>query len=153
MRPNTLAIIQLDKQLNTVKGAANLTRPIYGWIKTIRSALGMTSQQFAKRLGITQSRASAIERSEIEDSLTIKTLRESAEALNCKLVYFLIPEKTLEEIVQEQAIKFIKSESKSVVHSMGLENQNVQSDDCDVFIKTRVGDVLAKAVNKIWDVE
>jgi predicted DNA-binding mobile mystery protein A len=149
-RVNKIAIAQLDKQLSQIS-AILLARPIYGWIKTIRSVIGMTSKQFAKRLGIAQSRASALERGEIEDSLTLKTLREAAGALNCRLAYFLIPEKTLEGMVQEQAIKFVKSETQGVVHSMKLENQGV--DDLAEFIKTQVEEVLAKRANKIWEGE
>jgi predicted DNA-binding mobile mystery protein A len=149
-RVSKIAIAQLDKQLSQIS-ATTLVRPIYGWIKTIRNAVGLTSKQFAQRLGIAQSRVSAIERGEIEDSLTLKTLHEAANALNCRLVYFLVPEKTLEETVQEQAIKFVKSETQGVVHSMKLENQSVE--DFDEFIKTQVEEVLAKRANKIWEAE
>jgi predicted DNA-binding mobile mystery protein A len=151
MRANKIAITQLDEQLRPIKNAATLTRPVYGWIKTIRSAIGMTSKQFAKRLGIAQPRASAIERGEIEDSLTLKKLREAAGAMNCRLVYFLVPETTLEKMVNEQAAKFVKSETQGVVHSMKLENQGV--DDFDVFLKAQMEDVLAKRANKIWEAE
>ncbi|MDR1598185.1 MAG: mobile mystery protein A [Holosporales bacterium] len=148
---NKVAINQLDKQLDQIKCVATLARPIYGWIKTIRSVIGMTSKQFAKRLGIAQSRVSAIERGEIEDALTLKTLREAAGALNCRLVYFLVPEKTLKEMVQEQVVKFVKSETQGVAHSMTLEDQGV--DDFAEFIQAQVEDVLAKKSNKIWEVE
>jgi predicted DNA-binding mobile mystery protein A len=151
MKINEIAITQLDKQLSQVKSNAALARPVYGWIKTIRSAIGMTSTQFAKRLGIAQSRASVIERSEIEDSLTLKTLQKAASAVNCRLVYFLIPEKTLKEMVQDQTSKFVKAETQAVVHSMKLENQGV--DDFDDFVKAQMDDVLTKRFNKIWDVE
>jgi predicted DNA-binding mobile mystery protein A len=120
MKTSKLARMQLDKQLNSIKFVLGFTRPVYGWIKTIRNALGMTSLQFARRMGVTQARASAIENSEIEDSLTLKTVREAASALNCRFVYFLLPEKNLEEIVKDQAIKFVKNNTKFVAQSMAL---------------------------------
>jgi predicted DNA-binding mobile mystery protein A len=151
MKFNKIAITQLDEQLHPIRNVATLARPVYGWIKTIRSAIGMTSKQFAKRLGMAQPRVSAIERGEIEDSLTLKTLREAANAMNCRLVYFLVPETTLEKMVNEQAAKFVKRETQGVVHSMKLENQSV--DDFDAFLKVQMEEVLAKSVNKIWEAE
>jgi hypothetical protein len=71
--------------------------------------------------------------------------------MNCRLVYFLVPETTLDKMVNEQAAKFVKSETQGVVHSMKLENQGV--DDFDVFLKAQMEDVLAKRANKIWEAE
>jgi predicted DNA-binding mobile mystery protein A len=153
MRTDKLARMQLDKQLNNVKFILNFARPIYGWIKTIRNALGMTSRQFAKRIGVTQARASAIETGEMEDSLTLKSAKEAATALNCKLVYFLIPEKSLEKTVSDQAIKFVKSNIRSVVQTMGLENQGISPADSDDFIKIRAEEILQENAAKIWDID
>jgi predicted DNA-binding mobile mystery protein A len=153
MKTSKLARMQLDKQLSGVRFMTNLTCPVYGWIKIIRNALGMTSRQFAKRMGVTQARASAVENGEIEDSLTLKTLKEAAKALNCQLVYFLIPEKSLEETVKEQSIKFVKSDTRSIVHSMGLENQSVDAENTDDFIAIRAEEILLKNSSNIWDVE
>jgi predicted DNA-binding mobile mystery protein A len=153
MKISKLTIMQLDKQLSSIKPTLNFARPICGWIKTIRNALGMTSHQFAKRIGISQARVSAIEAGEPEDSLTLKTVKEAAAALNCKFVYFLIPEKKFEEIVNEQAIKFIKSNTKLVAHSMKLENQGISSSDSDDFTKILVEEILQKNASKIWDID
>jgi predicted DNA-binding mobile mystery protein A len=153
MKISKLTRIQLDKQLSNIKHALSFTRPVYGWIKTLRNALGMTSSQFAKRMGITQARASAIEKGEIEDSLTLKTVKEAAEALNCRFVYFLLPEKKLEEIVKDQAVRFVKNNTKSVAHSMTLENQGIIPEDIDDFIKIQAEEAMQKKSNKIWDAD
>jgi predicted DNA-binding mobile mystery protein A len=153
MKTDKLVRMQLDKQLNNIKFVLGFTRPVYGWIKTVRNALGMTSLQFAKRMGVTQARASAIENGEIEDSLTLKTVKEAATALNCRFVYFLVPEKKLEEIVEEQAVKFVKNNTKSVAHSMALENQRIASEDTEDFIKIQAEEIMQKISNKIWDVD
>jgi predicted DNA-binding mobile mystery protein A len=153
MKPSKLARMQLDRQLSDLRSVLNLTRPLYGWLKTIRNALGMTSRQFAQRMGVAQARASAIESGEIEDSLTLKTIKEASAALNCRFVYFLIPEKSLEEIVNEQAVKFVKSSTESVAHSMTLENQGIAPEDANDFIKIKAEEIMQKNSAKIWDVE
>jgi predicted DNA-binding mobile mystery protein A len=111
----------------------------------------MTSSRFAKRMGVSQARASAIESGEIEDSLTIKTLREAARALNCNLAYFLIPEKTLEETAAKQAAEFVKANGRQVAHSMGLENQSATAEDSEDFVKLRAEEILLKNINRIWE--
>jgi DNA-binding XRE family transcriptional regulator len=62
---------QLDKRLSTLQGAGNLARPPRGWIRAIREALGMTTAQLAKRLGVSQPRAIAIQKAEISGSITL----------------------------------------------------------------------------------
>jgi predicted DNA-binding mobile mystery protein A len=104
-------------------------------------------------MGISQAGASAIENREIGDSLTLKTLKEAATALNCRLIYFLIPEENLEESVTRQAIKFVKNSTGNLSHSMKLENQGVSPKDSDDFIKIQAQEALRRYANKIWDVE
>ncbi len=67
--------------------AYKLARPHRGWVKAIREALGMTTAQFAQRMGVSQPRTTELEQAEIEDKITLGTLRRAAEAMNCTLVY------------------------------------------------------------------
>lgn len=124
-------------------------RPLLGWVKTLRNALGMTSSQLAKRMNVSQSRISQIESAEIEGTLTLSKLDETAKALNCKLVYFLIPEKNLDDIVKEQAIKSVIERNKSVSHSMGLENQSVEK--AQDFIEAEAEALIFEESSKIWE--
>jgi predicted DNA-binding mobile mystery protein A len=151
MKKDKLVRLQIDKQLNVVKSIININRPLYGWIKTIRTALGMTTAQFAKRMGVSRARISFMEASEIEDSLTIRTLREAAASLNCRLIYFLVPEKTLEEMVKEQAIKTVAEDSKNVTHSMELENQAILEKDSKDFIDIQAETLMFEHPNKVWE--
>jgi predicted DNA-binding mobile mystery protein A len=153
MRNDEPIRMQLDGLLNYVKLLSHAIRPTCGWIITIRNALGMTSVQFAKRMNVSQARSSAIENGEIEDSLTLKTVKEAASALNCRFVYFLIPEKTLEETVKDQSIKFIMRNTESIFNSIGLENNSTSSAYYDNLVKIKVEEVLQKHLNKIWDIE
>lgn len=132
----------LDKRFKSIKNTLDITRPVHGWIKTIRNALGMTSAQLGKRLGITQARISAMEAGEIENSLTLKTIKETAAALNCRFVYFFIPEKSLEETISEQGIQFMKNQTSSITNSENLDSSKIQADD-----------ILLKYSNKIWDIK
>ena len=78
---------QLDKRLNLLRKKALFARPPRGWIKAIRESLGMTTRQFAGRIGVVQSRAVDIEKAEVTGSITLDSLERAARALDCELVY------------------------------------------------------------------
>ena len=68
----------------------------------------MTLPQFARRLGVTRSRVIKIQQAELTGSLTIRTLKETANALNCDLVYTLVPKRSLHTLLRSQAEKAAK---------------------------------------------
>ena len=77
--------------------------PVRGWIKAVRGSLGMSTAQLAKRLKIKQPSVIAFERSEARGTIEVSTLRRVAQALDCTLVYALIPNRPLEDIVRDRA--------------------------------------------------
>jgi len=122
--------------------------PVRGWIKAIREALGMSSVQLAKRLGIRQPTLTAIEQSELKGSIRLMTLRRIAEAMDCTLVYALVPNKPLETIVQERARKIARRRLQSVEHSMLLEHQSVPSKNFEKRLDALARDISPRA---LWD--
>jgi len=69
----------------------------------MRDALGMSSYQLARRIGVSQTRIMQFERAEANGSIRLAALRRAAEALSCTLVYALVPKEPLEDIVLRQA--------------------------------------------------
>ena len=86
----------------------------------------MTTQQVARRLGIKQPSAVALEQSEVKGSIELATLRRVADALDCTLVYAFVPKKSLEETVRARVRNFLRRRRAPVEHSMLLEDQKVQ---------------------------
>ena len=120
---------QLDKRLNTLHNTEVFARPPRGWVKAIREALGMTTAQMARRLGVAQSRAVTIEQAEAKGTITLNSLEKAAQALDCRLVYVLVPRKPLEALVEDRAQALAKKRLKSTAHSMALEDQSVETED------------------------
>ncbi|HTB20442.1 MAG TPA: mobile mystery protein A [Bryobacteraceae bacterium] len=112
----------MNKRLRNLRPIAP---PARGWIKAIREALGMTTAQLAKRLGVRQPSVVAMEQSEAKGSIELATLRRVAQALDCTLVYALVPNKPLETAVRERAQAFLRGRRGPVEHSMLLEAQKV----------------------------
>src|SRR5712671_3155759 len=92
---------RLDERLAPLQPGDRFQPPPKGWVRAIRDALGMTGVQFARKLGIRPQSVDALERSEANEAIQLKTLRRAAEALDCTLVYALVPNATLEGAVRE----------------------------------------------------
>lgn len=155
MRPEDRAVArrQLDKRLSLLQNTELFARPPRGWLKAIREALGMTTAQLGRRLGVTQSRAVAIEQAEIKSSITLNSLEKAANALDCRLVYALVPRKSLEGLVEERASVLAKKRLKSTSHSMALEAQDVDTADESQQLKILTKQLTEKAGSKLWEDE
>ncbi|MCU7923467.1 MAG: mobile mystery protein A [Candidatus Thiodiazotropha sp. (ex Dulcina madagascariensis)] len=142
---------QLDKRLSLLTSADNLARPPRGWIKAIREALGMTTAQFGKRMGVSQPRAVVIEKAENTASITLGSLERAAQALDCRLVYALVPRKPLDKLVAEQAEILAQKRLESAGHSMKLEDQGVDTRDEREQLKSLIDKIIARGGSKLWE--
>ena len=142
---------QLDKRLNKLRNSDALSRPPRGWIKAIRDALGMTTTQFGKRLGVSQSTALGFEKSEVSKGITLETLERAARALDCRLVYALVPSKPLELLVEDQARELAKKRLRATSHSMALEDQRVDEADERDHLERLVQKLLNQPGSALWE--
>ncbi|MGA2293114.1 mobile mystery protein A [Bradyrhizobium sp.] len=133
---------RLDERLMALKPEDRFAAPPKGWVRAIRDALGMTGVQFAKRLEIRPQSVEALEKSEANGSIQLKTLRRAAEALDCTLVYALVPNTSLEGAVSARARKIAKRELGRVAHTMKLEAQGTGDANLEARIEAYVRDVL-----------
>lgn len=148
----SLARKNLEKRLAPLR-AAPILAPSRGWTKAIREALGMTTRQLAARLGASPSRIPAIEKAEATGAVTLNTLRETAEAMGCTLVYAFVPTKPLDAIVEDQAKRKTDSELSRLDHTMRLENQSLTSSDLEDQRRRMVDDWLSGSHRGLWDDE
>jgi len=153
MRVNERAMArkQLDKRLNMLQNVDILARPPRGWIKAIREALGMTTAQLAKRLGVSQPRILAIEKAESSGTIKLDTLERAAQALDCRLVYALVPRKPLESLVEDRARTLAKKRHRAASHSMALENQRVDKADEQEHLERLVQKLLKQSGSGLWE--
>jgi predicted DNA-binding mobile mystery protein A len=142
---------QLDKRLSTALDADALARPPRGWVKAIREALGMTTAQLAKRLGVSQPRVVGIEQAEAKGAITLDSLERAAHALDCRLVYALVPRKPLDALVEERAARLAEKRLNSTRHTMALEAQAVDTGDEDEQRKRLIRKLIAQAGSELWD--
>ncbi|HEX5122638.1 MAG TPA: mobile mystery protein A [Rhodanobacteraceae bacterium] len=119
-----LVRLRLDERLAAWRDAGTLRdRPKTGWIAAIRKALGMTRAQLGRRLGITEASVADAERSEKDDRIRLDTLRRTAAALDCELIYALVPRKSLAAMIDARMNAIAEAEYRRTAHSMALEDQ------------------------------
>ena len=138
----------LDERFRELGPVTRYSPPVRGWIKAVRDALGMTTEQLAQRLGVRQPSVVALEQSEAKGTIELATLRRVAAALDCTLVYALVPSKPLDATVRERARAFLRGRQASVEHSMLLEGQSVKGKDTD----SRLDEIVRETNPRLfWD--
>lgn len=125
---------RLEERFAQFGNAGRYQPPARGWVRAIRQSLGMTTAQLAKRMGVRQPSIVGLERSEEKGSIELATLRRAAEALDCTLVYALIPNKPLGATIRERAHAFLRRRQRPIQHTMLLEDQLVKESVTDAQI-------------------
>jgi predicted DNA-binding mobile mystery protein A len=145
------AIRHLDKRFAALRKLRESPRPPKGWVRAIRNALGMTTAQLARRLGVSQPRVIEIEHAEVSGSITIHTLQRTAEALGCRFVYALIPDRPLGETVHQRAKQLAKGKLTAVEQTMRLEDQSVRGKAASNDLLRQFVEVLLRHPARLWD--
>jgi len=117
---------QLDQKLKFWQPLRTQEVPARGWIRAIRSSLGLTAVALAKRLGVTPASVADLERSEASGTVSLNTLRKAATAMDCDLVYAIVPRTSLEAILEQRAAEKAQTMMGGVGQSMTLEAQSVE---------------------------
>jgi predicted DNA-binding mobile mystery protein A len=146
-----LARKHLDRRLTPLRNAEDLARPPRGWIKAIREALGMTTTQLALRTGVSQSRIPRIETGEVEGSITLKTLRSVAEGMDCTLVYALVPNQTLDEMLNARAEAIADKQLRRTHQTMKLENQALGPRELKAERQRLIAELIRGDVRRLWE--
>jgi predicted DNA-binding mobile mystery protein A len=66
-------------------------KPSRGWLRAVREAIGLTQATVAARMSVTRQSCAQFEVAEAKQSISLFSLRRAAEAMDCELVYFLVP--------------------------------------------------------------
>lgn len=149
---NSYQILQLEHLDSEMEKLKKITvkRPLKGWLSSIRETLGFTTSSFAKKVGLSQPRVWDIEKSENDQSVTLKTMNTMADALNCDFVYFFVPRDSLKSMVEEQALKIATEKVSRVSQTMNLESQGIDKDKIIKQIQDLKEDLLKQSLKKLW---
>lgn len=106
---------------------AEISPPSKGWLRAVREALNRRQHSVAKKMGIRQQAYANVEKREEDETISLSTLKRAANALDCDLVYFLLPKKQTARSFAELAANTGTSTEhlRATEHSMSLEGQAI----------------------------
>lgn len=152
MQNKLLQIQQLNSKMQIIASVTKISPPPTGWIKAVRTALGMSLQQLGTKLSITKQSLQNIERREKDGSVTIKTLREVANALDMELVYGLVPKDgTMDALINRKAKELATKIVMRTSHTMKLEGQENDKKRIQKAIGERAASIKNEMPKILWD--
>ena len=110
----------------------------------------MTTAQLGQRIGLSQSRITELERAEGARNVTLHSLERAAEALECRLVYILVPNRSLEDRLTERAEEVAEAKLAAVDQTMRLESQGVANPKQRAAMKQQIITRLLARPSQLW---
>ena len=83
--------MDLEGQLRPFRAARRAHRPTEGWLRAMRLATGTPVRQIAAYMRFSEKMVYQLERSEQIETISLGRLGEMARALECDLVYGIVP--------------------------------------------------------------
>jgi predicted DNA-binding mobile mystery protein A len=151
LQNSKLILRQLDKKLMAFQPLHD-SMPATGWVSLIRKTLNMSLRQLGDILSITPQSMRDLEKREREGTVSLKALREAAEALGMTLVYGFIPkdgslEKMIERKAYEKAQKIVSRTSTT----MTLEDQGNSKERIKQAVAELAEEIKREMPKSLWD--
>ena len=93
---------KLDKEQRYFRVAARKASNYPNWLRRVRQVLGVRATEMARKLEVSKSVIFRLEKSEDKKTISLKALEKMANAMDCKLVYAVVPRRgeTLVELAE-----------------------------------------------------
>jgi predicted DNA-binding mobile mystery protein A len=119
-----LRLKQLAASLDKFAIAKQTARPVRGWLRAVREALGVSQQEVASASKVKRQSIIGFEKAEASDRITLRNLRRVADAMGCELVYAIVPKSgSFQELAEQRARSEATKRVLSVEQTMALEDQ------------------------------
>jgi len=149
---NKLLLDQVDARLQPFAAMEPVAVPPRGWINAVRTAINMSLRQLGERLGISSQSVKEIEEREADGSITLKKLRDTAEAINMQLVYGFIPRNgSIKAMIEQRAYELARDIVMRTSASMKLEEQEVSSERLERAIADRAEEFTRELPKVLWE--
>ena len=111
----------------------------------------MTTRQLAARLRVSQPTLVALEKGEVFETISLKTLRRAAAALDCSVVYALVPNQPLDDMVLARALALAEAQRARTDQTMRLENQSLREPELAAELNRLTEEYLRIGGSRLWD--
>lgn len=120
-RLSIIQLRQLEEKLEKFRQLSASDVPRDGWINSLRTAMGLTTEQLAERMGITRQAVLQLEVAERKQTASWTSLRKAADAMDCDVVFALIPRGSLSQVLMRQGRRQAEKHVARISHSMKLD--------------------------------
>ena len=152
MGKNSLQLQQLNNKMLGFVSLRQVANPPTGWIKAIRTAIGMSMQQLGNKLSVSRQGILDIEKREKDGSITIRSLKEIARVMDMQLVYGFVPnDGSLDALIEKQATELATRIVLRTADTMKLEDQGNTNKRIEKAIKERAGEIKNEMPKILWD--
>ncbi|MFT5758394.1 MAG: putative DNA-binding mobile mystery protein A [Alteromonadaceae bacterium] len=117
--------------------------PPEGWLRTNRKAFQMPAKLIMEKAGIKTSELYRIEKAELDGTLTINKLKETANAMNCDFYYAVVPRGDISSIIEDKARRHAVKILNSARVQMELEDQATSMEQVELQVD-KVSEQLIK---------
>ena len=147
-----LSVHQLDDQIRQYVNGQRFDRIPQGWIRSSRTAIGMTLKQLASRLGFSVPAAKNFEMREVDEAITLASLRKIANAMEMDLVYYFKPKQdSLDDLLQIRAELKAKELMERSNQAMILENQEADNKNKSREYDRVITEIRNQKLSSLWD--
>jgi predicted DNA-binding mobile mystery protein A len=153
MSSKSLATNQLDVATKTIRSLPTDLGVRSGWIAAVLQALGMPARVLAQRLRVAPAQVTRAQQREMSGAITLASLRRIADALECDVMYALVPrEGSFQGLVQRQAEAAATVRLAEVEHTMRLEQQLVDPAEHHRQLTELTEELVRTRPAWMWDV-
>lgn len=143
---------QISDKIDNFATLARINIPSVGWIKAIRTVLGISLEQLGNKLGMTKQGIKSIEVREKDGSITIKSLQDVGRVLDMKFVYGFVPlDGSLEALIDRKARVLAEKIVSRSSQTMKLEDQENSNERLQKAIDERVVQIKNEMPGSLWD--
>lgn len=152
MGKKSLQLQQLNAKMLEYAELKQVATPPTGWIKAIRTALGMSMQQLGNKLSVSRQGVMDMEKREKDGSITIKSLKEIGRALDMQLVYGFVPnDGSLDVLIERRATELATKIVLRTSNTMNLEDQGNTKQRIEKAIDERAKEIKNEMPKILWD--
>ena len=119
-------------------------------MRNLRRALGLRQRDLANRMEITEGAVRDIEQSEVKGTITLERLRRAATALDCDLIYVLLPRSSLGATYRHQVRRRARADMNRIAATMDLEHQGLSDTEVEQQFEELFQEYLRDPPRDLW---
>ncbi len=138
--------------MQSYRALQHIKAPATGWLKAIRTTLGISLKQLGNRLQKSKQNIAMLEQREKDGNISLNSLCEVAEALDMKLVYGFVPkDTTLEQLIDRKATELATKIVQRTSQNMKLEGQQNKDARIKKAIEEKAQIFKSELPKILWD--